>query len=240
MSNLVSVERHMITTDSQVIAKVLGLKHAYVMRVVDTLLDDYPDLRVIQNHPKQGQEYIRLEEREYRGTKFTAAVMNRECFSLLFMRFETKQAREMQRKFNAAFYEMERALALEIQHTKDPDWLHARAQSKAIRIGATDVIKDFVAYATDQGSQSAQYYYKHTTMATYRALQLLEAKKPKVRDTLDVLALAHLMAAEGLVQRRMRAYMDEGEHYKVIFEKLKQDLERFAEGLCMPRPKEIK
>ena len=233
MNQLVTVEKQSVLTDSQIIARSLGMKHAYVMDVINKFLDDYPDLRVGLPDPKT-PEYIRLEQRNYRGRDFTAAVMNKECFTLLFMRFETPKARELQRKFNTAFYEMEKALLREKSNSDDPMWLATRRQSKAIRLGETDVIKQFVEYATAQGSQSAQFYYKHVTMATYKCLQLVEAKKPKIRDTLDCLELAHLMAAEGLAQRSILKHMAAGEHYKAIFELVKQDLEKFAEGLMLP------
>jgi phage regulator Rha-like protein len=234
MNSIVTVERGELMTDTQIIAKALDTKHAYVMRVVEQFLEDFPDLRVTQNHPKT-LEKIRLEKRHYRGKDFTAAVMNRECFTLLVMRFENSKAREMQRKFNAAFYEMERALLREKANSEDPAWIAARQQAKAIRLSETDVIKDFVEYAKGQGSKGADHYYKHITNATYKCLELLQAKKPKLRETLDILDMAHLMAAEGLAARSLRHYMTAGEHYKAVFELVKHDLERFASGLMLHR-----
>jgi hypothetical protein len=163
--------------------------------------------------------------------------MNRECFTLLFMRFETPKARQLQRKFNAAFYEMEKALLKSSANASDSMWLEARTQSKLARREETDVIQKFVEYATAQGSQNAKHYYTHITNASYKCLELIQHKKPKLRDTLDYMQLAHLMAAEGLAARCLEQYMENGEHYKVIYELVKNDLERFAEGLKLPKPK---
>lgn len=233
--NLVIIDQMMTVTDSQILAKALDIKHNDVMRSVYRMLDYYPDLKDAASNPQNGGEYIRLEKRHYRGKDFTAAVMNRECFTLLVMRFESDKARDVQRKFNAAFYEMERALLRGASNSEDPAWIAARQQAKAIRLSETDVIKDFVEYAKGQGSKGADHYYKHITNATYKCLELLQAKKPKLRETLDILDMAHLMAAEGLAARSLRHYMTAGEHYKAVFELVKQDLERFASGLMLHR-----
>ena len=132
MTQLVITDGKLAITDSQIIARSLAMRHKDVMRVVDQFLDDYPDLRVIQNPPKlySGIEYIHLEQRHYRGKDFTAAVMNRECFSLLFMRFETQRARQMQREFVKAFFEMEKRLQQSEKNGRDPAWIASRESGK--------------------------------------------------------------------------------------------------------------
>jgi len=230
MKDLVVSNNGIVLTDTQIIAKELGLKHAYVMDVVRKFLDDYPDLRVGQTDPKTG-EYISLVDRNYRGKDFKAAVMNRECFTLLFMRFETPKARAAQRQFIAAFFDMERAL---LNTGKSPDWNRVRAQGKLVRREETDVIKDFVEYATKQGSQNAQFYYKHITMACYGCLQLIEAKKPKLRDMLDLMELHQLVMAEVVAKRSLLKHMAEGEHYKAIFALVKHDLDKYADSIMLP------
>lgn len=234
MNALVSVERNDIVTDSQIIARALSMKHNKVMHIVDNFLMDYPDLRGNQKLPKTS-EWIRLEERHYRGKDFLVAVMNRECFSLLVMRFETKKAREMQRAFNQAFYSMEKALLKAQLNQTNQGWLIARHQAKEARRLETDVIKEFVDYATAQGSAKAHFYYKHITDATYKCLQLVQDKKPKLRETLDAMELSLLVAAEGVAQRSLKHHMATGEHYKVIFELVKDDIEKFANSLFIDR-----
>ena len=230
---LVTTDGGMVLTDSQIIARSLGMKHKEVMRVVDGFLDDYPDLRGISNPPKN-IEYLRLEPRNYRGKDFTAAVMNRECFTLVFMRFETQKARQMQREFNAAFYEMERRLLQHEANRKDQTWIASRESGKIGRKEETDVIKEFVDYATGQGSKNANFYYKHITNATYRALELLVQKKPKLRDTLNCYELAELLLAERLVLTRIKDYMTKGRHYKDIYESVTEDLMAYGAMIHLP------
>jgi len=137
-----------------------------------------------------------IEERNYRGKKYTAYLMDREFFSLLSMRFKGKKALEWQVKFNAAFYDMEKLLLAEAWNSQSDPWLSSRKKGKQIRKDTTDVIKEFVEYATAQDSKSAKFYYKHITNATYRALGLLVYKKPKIRDTLDMMEINQLATAE--------------------------------------------
>lgn len=82
---------------------------------------------------------------------------NRQFFSLVAMRFTSKKAREWQRKFNDAFYEMESALRKVKTNRSDIEWTSQRLIGKTARQEETDAIKLFVEYATEQGSKSAQF-----------------------------------------------------------------------------------
>jgi hypothetical protein len=91
--------------------------------------------------------------------------------------------------------------------------------------------KNFVEYATLQGSQNAKRYYGNITKMEYKALGLLAEEKPKLRDTLDLMELHQLILAEDLVRRQFKKYMQEKLHYKEIYVLVKQDLEKFADSL---------
>lgn len=244
MQALVKVEGDsVVMTDTQIIARVLGMKHAYVMDVVYKFLADYPDLGSDKPTLKNSafDPIIRLEERNYRGKDFTAAVMNQHCFSLLFMRFETPTARQMQLQFVRAFYEMEDRLKKFESNQGDPAFLHARQQGKIARREETDIIKEFVEYAKVQGSTHAEYYYKHLTNATYKALELLIYNRPPLRDTLNCYQLAELLLAERLVQTKLKEYMELGRNYKDIYATVADDLLAYGRVLHISAPsKQIK
>jgi Rha family phage regulatory protein len=238
MSQLVQLqEKHALTT-SQLVAKEFGVKHQEVMRRIDSLFDDYPDLREVSNLPKitptPTGEIVQIVDAEYRGTPFKAAIMNKEFFTLLAMRFDTVKARELQRRFIHAFFEMEKRLAQFENNRTDRTWIASRDSGKIGRKDETDVIKEFVTYATEQGSKSAQFYYKHITMATYRALELLVQRQPKLRDTLNCYELAELLLAERLVTIKLKEYMERGRHYKDIYESVTADLMAYAGTLRFP------
>jgi len=129
--------------------------------------------------------------------------------------------------------EMERRLVIEESNKQSITWEAQREQGKIARREATDTIKEFVDYATGQGSNNAKFYYKHITVACYRCLQLIESEKPKLRDLLNVLELNQLMLAEVVAERSLKRHMLEGEHYKAIFSLVKHDLETFASSLMI-------
>ncbi len=157
--------------------------------------------------------------------------MNREFFSLLAMRFKGKEAFEWQVKFNHAFYEMERHILQTELNKQDVDFLNIRHVGKIERKVETDVIKQFVEYATEQGSKNAKFYYKHITNATYKALGLMFQKKPKLRDSLNIYEISELILAERLARQSLQKYMELERHYKDIYESVKEDLLRFATGM---------
>jgi len=140
------------------------------------------------------------------------------------MRFKGTKALEWQIKFNNAFYQMERQLIIERTNASNPHWIDNRKQLKIGRVETTDVIKDFVEYATRQGSTKANFYYKHITNATYKALGLMIQKKPKLRDTLTVYEISELLLMERYAKDSIKKYMDLERHYTDIYECVKNDL----------------
>lgn len=227
---LVELKNSEIVCDSSMVAKKFGVKHAYMTRIIKKLIEDLSHIK-----GDLGSPLIYKESRHYRGSDFEAYVMGREFFSLLCMRLKGKKALEWQVRFNSAFYQMEAALLQQAKNGEDSEWLRVRTQSKALRLQQTDVIKEFVEYATAQGSQSAKFYYKHYTNATYKALGLIQHKKPKLKDTLDCMELSQLMVAENVAKKSIRKHMENGEHYKTVFVLVKQDLIALGETLMITK-----
>jgi Rha family phage regulatory protein len=221
--NLVEISKQEIVCDSSVVAKKFGMKHSELTKTITKLIADIGELRGGVAPPKSWKE-----DRHYRGTDYVAYIMSQQFFSLLAMRLKGDKALEWQIKFNDAFYQMERALLKSDENGKNSEWVKVRAQSKQIRLQQTDVIKEFVDYATSQGSKNAKHYYKHYTNATYKALKLIQFKKPKLKDTLDMMELAQLMVAENIAKQSIRKHIKDGEPYKAVYELVKRDLEVFA------------
>lgn len=221
--DLITVKQNEAYCDSSLVAKKFGIQHAKVVRAIENLAKR---LSMTQCHPK-----IQPFEKVYRGQTFKAYLMDREFFTMLCMRFDNQKALEWQVKFNNAFYEMEERILSNIRNNKDNKFLETRQQGKLARREETDIIKDFVEYATNQGSKSAKFYYKHITNATYKALELMVQKEPKIRDALNIYELAELMLAERVAKNSLKKYMDLGRNYKDIYESVKKDLETFGKSL---------
>jgi len=223
---LVEVKKNEVFCDSIMVSRKFNQKHNKVVSIIEKLLLEINDLRGISTTPN-----VTREDRNYRGRDYTAYLMDRRFFSLLSMRFRGKKALEWQVKFNDAFYEMERSILQSQLNKSDTGFLNLRDNGKGIRKEETDTIKDFVEYATKQGSKSAKFYYKHITNATYKALGLMNQRKPKLRDAMNICEISELILAERLAITSLRKYMDLDRNYKDIYESVKDDLIKFSNAM---------
>ena len=212
-------------TSSDVVSKKFGIAHKEVLRKLQNFTVEIPLVTFNEMYDESS--------RDVRGREFKMYTMNRKGYMFLVMNISTKKAHQQKLDIIDAFDNMEKALLAIDSNSKDNEWLRARQQSKVMRLQCTDVIKDFVEYATAQGSKSAKFYYKHVTNATYKALGLIQYKKPKVREILDFMELSQLVTAENVAKRSIRKHMNNGEHYKAVFVLVKQDLINFGNTLYL-------
>ena len=224
MGSLVTLENGYVFTTSNLVGEEFGIMHKHILEKIESFKDEISAVRF-------NQMYKEFDYTNSRGRTYKSYKINRDGYMFLVMNISNKKANEKKLLFIDAFNAMEKML---LNHQNN-EWITTREQGKAIRKTETDVIKEFTDYATKQGSKGSQYYYKHYTNATYKALQLLENKKPKTRETLDLLQLHQLLLAEDVVTRTIKREMENGEHYKVIFEKCKTSLENFANGLMIKK-----
>jgi len=226
---LVYTKRNINFTTSRILAQKFGKRHSHIVEKINNLISDLDKIK----YPKSRILKFTKTQAIYRGTTFDVYEMNREAFSLVAMSFTGKKALEWKVKFNEAFYEMEKSLYSQKLNAQSTPWLAQREQAKLIRREETDIIKEFVEYATSQGSTKAQFYYKHITTACYKCLNLIQYKKPKLRETLDIMQTHQLILAEMTARKSLSKWMKEGEHYKAIFTLVKLDLEQFADSFLI-------
>lgn len=231
MNDLVKITNGEALTTSNLIAEKFEKSHDRVLKSIDKLRENISDVTRQKKRTREA-DYIFIEKsRSVRGREFRYVEMNRNAFSLLAMGFTGKKALNWKMDFIHAFNAMEKTLL----NQQSLEWKQQREQGKLIRREETDVIQKFVEYASGQGSKNSKWYYKHFTNATYKALQLVEHKQPKLRDTLDMLELNQLLLAENVALRSLEENMKTGEHYKAIFANVKHDIEKFASTLFLPK-----
>lgn len=216
MVNLVDAVEGEPRTTSDLVGKEFGIAHNEILKKVSSFTGEI--------NPVRFNEMYSEDTRIVRGREFKTYNMNRDGYMFLVMNISSKKLNSKKLAFIDAFNEMENALLKLSANASDNQWLKVRSQSKQMRLQQTDVIKEFVDYAISQGSKSAKFYYKHYTNATYKALGLIQHKKPKLKDTLDCMELSQLMVAENVAKKSIRKHMNAGEHYKTVFVLVKQDL----------------
>jgi hypothetical protein len=131
------------------------------------------------------------------------------------MGFTGKKADEWKWKYINAFNAMEKVI-MEKQTTI---WLETRQQGKLIRKTETDVIQKLVEYAKAQGSQHADMLY-----VTYTKLANKMAGITK-RDSATTAQLNDLSTMERLIANVVLDGIENGVHYKEIYQNSKNRLE---------------
>lgn len=207
-------------TTSIDVAEKFGKRHDTVLRSVRNILAELPE-RGARNFA----ETYYTDESNRRQPMFN---ITRSGFSVLVMGFTGKKAIEWKFLYEEAFSKMETALL----NQKNLSWQNNRAVGKLGRKEETATIKDFVEYARAQGSTKAEFYYKHLTNATYKALFIIKDKFPgSFRDMLDAMQLSYLAAAEYVAANAINEGMAQSLYYKDIYLLAKSKLEKFAESV---------
>jgi len=219
MNSLVEVRNGEPTVSSLRVAEHFGKAHRDVLRSISNLsCSEKFSLR----------NFAQSEFKNSRGKTIPVVHMTKDGFTFLCMGFTGEKAGAWKEAYIEAFNAMEKALS---RKSEAVQWKQASLQLKAVRREVTDCIKDFVEYATRQGSKSASMYYKNITKMEYAALELVEngSKVPDgFRDTLDLTAISYLQAAETRAKQALVEGMKAGMHYKEIYLYAKQAVNALA------------
>lgn len=219
MNDLVVIHNDRPMVSSQLVAEKFGKAHRDVIRAVKNL-DCSGDFKV--------RNFAQCSFTNKMNRSFDGVMMTRDGFSFLCMGFTGKEAAKWKEAYITAFNQMESKLA---SRANDLEWKQARLQSVSARRSVTDAIKDFVDYATKQGSKSANMYYSNITRMEYKALELI-GKNEKVttefRDTLDSMDLCFLSAAEQVAKVAINQGMAKNLHYKEVYIHAKEAVFKYA------------
>lgn len=226
MNDLVEIQDGQPVVNSLTVADKFRKAHKNVLQKIERLdcSDDFKRLNF------QPSSYTNKQNKTV-----PCYLLTRDGFSFLCMGFTGKEAAKWKEAYIRAFNQMEKAL---LKQQDKLEWKQARLQSKEVRKSVTDTIKNFVDYATNQGSKSASMYYANITKMEYAALELVE-KGSKIptgfRDNLDTMDLCFLATAEQIAKQSLRAGMSQRLHYKEIYQLAKERVNTYAETVKLPR-----
>ena len=108
-----------------------------------------------------------------------------------------------------------------IAAAKDEKWLGIRQEAKQARNQETDMIKKFVEYAKEQGSNNADRYYIHLTSLANRRCGI----EAGGRDKADQKTLLRLKSLETLIEMRLETLVGNEIPYKKAYEDVKELIE---------------
>lgn len=207
MNELVYLKNDQALTDSLKVAEMFEKRHDHVLVKIEKILTDSPE--------NSGQCFLKTKYKDASGKWNTKYLMNRDGFTFLAMGFTGKKADEWKWKYINAFNAMEKV----IMEKQTNIWLETRQQGKLIRKTETDVIQKLVEYAKAQGSQHADMLY-----VTYTKLANKMAGITK-RDSATTAQLNDLSTMERLIANVVLDGIENGVHYKEIYQNSKNRLE---------------
>ena len=151
-------------------------------------------------------------------------LLNERQFILLVMLAKNMPATvEFKDRIEQEFFRMREKLA-----SLTIDKSQARLDGKEIYKQKADVIKEFVDYATAQGSKNAKNYYSNLAKMENKALFLLTQKFPNVRDLLDIGQLMQVAVADQIIEKALKKGMDDGMDYHDIYSLAKDKVIDFS------------
>ena len=213
MNELVHLEHGETVCSSLEVAEKLGKRHDKLISEIERMYFDLIGKGCAQNggdplfvkssyiHPQNKQEYPMY-------------LMNRDGFSLLVMGFTGKKALDWKLKYINAFNQMENY----IREKQSQSWIETRAVGKLSRKSETDVLKQLVEYAKQQGSEHADMLYMTYSKLANKTVGVAD------RDTATAKQLMNLSVTENIILKVVEEGISQQLHYKEIYKNCKDRL----------------
>ena len=241
--DLVIAKHKDVFTNSKIVAEILDVEHAKLLRTVDRIVERLdrkqpPGQSVVfksNSKMKFPQKFIESTFTNKQGRTYKMYLMNEQAYMKLAMHLKGyEKAEQVQDSIIEAFSLMKERLLQQ----SNSSWLEKRNEGKKVRLKETDTVKDFIEYAKKQGSQHAERYYIHFTKATNKALEIyahMDSGAP-IRDIATLEELGYVEQLENRVIAVLRWGMEEGLPYKFIFQEVKKHINELASILVF-KPK---
>lgn len=211
MNELVHLENDEAVCSSLEIAEKFGKRHDKLIFEIRRM---YSDL-IGKGSPQNGGAKFFFEATyENRGKQYPMYLMNRDGFSLLVMGFTGKKALDWKLKYINAFNQMENI----IREKQSQSWIETRTFGKLSRKAETDVLKQLVEYAKQQGSEHADMLYMTYSKLANKTVGVTN------RDTATAKQLMNLSVTENIILKVVEDGINQQLHYKEIYKNCKERL----------------
>ena len=205
MDELVYLERDEAVCSSLDVSRSFGKRHDNVLRAIGGLLENEETQKMFKK-----SNYVDSQNKQ----KYPMYLMNRDGFSLLVMGFTGKKALDWKLKYINAFNQMEKI----IRERQSQSWIESRSVGKLSRKAETDVLKQLVEYAKQQGSEHADMLY-----VTYSKLANKTAGVTD-RETATTQQLMNLSFVENIILNMVQDGIQQELPYKEIYRNVKDRL----------------
>lgn len=233
-NDLVHIKKKDVFVTSKTVSEMLEIPHRDMLRTIIPIIERQKNNAQV-SALKFPQKFIKSAFINKMGRTYTMYEMNEQAYMKLAMHLKGyEKAEQVQDSIIEAFSLMKNAL---LNH-ENATWLKARNDGKAIRVAETDTIKEFVEYATEQGSNNARFYYSNITKMTNKALELLiQVKDGKpLRELATIQELGFIGVVENRAIQALEYGMSQKLPYKFIYKQTKEQVNELVDSLIF-RPR---
>lgn len=209
MNELVYLKKNDAFTDSMVIAKATRNQHKSVVAVIKKYHKDLEDYGKL--------EFSDLKSTNPKGGRPTRIYQLTEDQAMLLMTYLDNN--EIVREFKKMLVKQFVAMRKLIAEKQTTTWLETRQQGKLTRKAETDVLKQLVEYAKEQGSKHSEMLYMNYSKLANKLAGI------KDRDVATVMQLNNLSLAEHVILTEVKNGILAETHYKQIYQNCKARLE---------------
>lgn len=230
---LVHTKRNEVFTNSKIIADMLEVTHKDLLRTIEKVVNRQKNNR--QTSPlRYPQKFIESSFKNKMGRTYKMYEMNEQAYLKIAMQLSGYEKAEIVQDQMIEAFTMMKQQILNIQNNS---WIEKRDEGKQIRQEETDVIKEFIEYATRQGSQNANKYYMNITKMTNKYLELLmqtDDYKP-LRDLATITELGFIQMLDLRAMQAIEDGMNRQLPYKEIYKYAKEEVEKLSDSLAFKK-----
>jgi phage regulator Rha-like protein len=221
MENIVTIHNNEGRAGTFLIAQGFNRRHEHVVRLVKRYRKEFEEI----NH-------LKWQKIKTKGRDLEECLLDEDQFLFLGTLFKNNdQVVKFKLRLVQEFKKCRRQLEQALNQKNDPLWNQARLTSKTLRLLETSTIKDFIAYAKEQGGTPAgcDMYYANFTNMTNALLFICEGKFKNMREVLTPEQLMTVGAAEQIINKGISDGMKNKMFYKDIYKDVKSRVMAFAE-----------
>jgi phage regulator Rha-like protein len=204
-----------LRTDSRLLEQFLDHRHRTILEAIDKYIEQFQELNPVPFQTEQGKP---LPHGGFAQPIRYALLNESQCYFLLTLMRNNERVVQAKLQLVKAFEDARKQLAI-----RD----HARIEGKAVRRSETDAIQSLVAYASANGSGSAERYYVAITKMTNSFLGIESGQ----RKDLDASTLKKVATVESVVDIAIRDGIKAGLPYKAIYAMAKERVLSLAPAL---------
>jgi hypothetical protein len=224
MNDLVVLIRNKPLVSTFNLFEKMGYKeHSKLKRVIADNITAFTDIELLT---LERQKPINKKG----GRPIESYLLNEDQFILLILLAKnTPESVDLKIRVAKEFRRLKQVVASIASQHSDINWQNTRKDGKIACIQKTDVIKEFIDYATDQGSRSAFRYYTNLARMENKALFLFEQKYENLREILTIKQLMQACTADDVIEKALQDGMKKELHYKDIYKLARDRIHSFAE-----------